>query len=264
MKAIAGVFKSKEDAGRAVAELRTLGLTNERISLLTPGSTQQELNAVPTLTAEKPGIATALGAVVGGTVGAAGGWEIGTVLAGALIPGVGPVVVAGIIGGAIIAALGAVGGGAVAGAVDSRISAGLPEDELFVYEDALRQGRSVVVALADPAQADAARGALDRNGAESIDKAREMMWVGARDVEKEHYIESGGDFEHEEPEYRAGFEAALKPANRDRSYEDCLTQLRISHPEYHDKAAFKHGFERGQHYRKERAKAVEAAAHKTA
>jgi len=41
-----------------------------------------------------------------------------------------------------------------------------------------------------------------------------MMWVGARDVEKEHYIESGGDFEREEPEYRAGFEAALSRQSR--------------------------------------------------
>jgi hypothetical protein len=264
MKAIAGVFKSKENAGRAVAELRTLGITNDRISLLTPGSTQQELNAVPTLTAEKPGMAKALGAVVGGTVGLAGGWEIGTVLAGALIPGVGPVVAAGLLGGAIVAALGAVGGGAAAGAMDASLSAGLPEDELFVYEDALRQGRSVVIALPDPAQSDAARGALEHNGAESIDKAREMMWVGARDVEKEHYIESGGDFEREEPEYRAGFEAALHVANRDKGYEECLAQLRVSHPEYHDKAAFKHGFARGQNYRKERLKAIKAVANKTA
>ncbi len=140
MKAIAGVFKSKDNAGRAVAELRTLGITNDRISLLTPGSTQQELNAVPTLTAEKPGMAKALGAVVGGTVGLAGGWEIATVLAGALIPGVGPVVVAGILGGAIVGALGAVGVGAAAGAMDANLSAGLPEDELLCLRRCLAPG----------------------------------------------------------------------------------------------------------------------------
>ena len=50
------------------------------------------------------------------------------------------------------------------------------------------QGRTVMIALADEGdQAEAARQILQRNGAESIDAAREQWWVGLRNAEKEHY-----------------------------------------------------------------------------
>ncbi len=54
------------------------------------------------------------------------------------------------------------------------MSDGLPKDELFVYEDALRQGRTVLIALTEDAtQAEAARAALLQAGAESLDTARD-------------------------------------------------------------------------------------------
>ncbi len=50
-------------------------------------------------------------------------------------------------------------------------SDGLPKDELVVYEDTLRQGRTVLIALTEDAtQAEAARG---QAGAESLDAARD-------------------------------------------------------------------------------------------
>lgn len=52
---------------------------------------------------------------------------------------------------------------------------GIPEDQLFVYENALRKGRTIViVAPEDGIQAEAARGALEYDGAETIDLVREM------------------------------------------------------------------------------------------
>ena len=69
-----------------------------------------------------------------------------------LIPGVGPVVAIGVAGGVILGALGAVGGGALGGKLEGKVFEGLPEDELYVYEDALRKGRSVVVVMAEDAQ----------------------------------------------------------------------------------------------------------------
>jgi len=53
------------------------------------------------------------------------------------------------------------------------VTLGLPEDEIFVYEDALRRGRSVVIALAeDDAAAAALRKSLEAKGAQAIDAAR--------------------------------------------------------------------------------------------
>jgi len=57
---------------------------------------------------------------------------------------------------------------------ENALSDGLPKDEFVVYEDALRQGRTVLIALTEDAtQAEAARAALGQAGAESLDAARD-------------------------------------------------------------------------------------------
>ena len=133
----------------------------------------------------------ALGAAVGGAIGVAGGVGLVPLLASFLIPGVGQVLAIGVVGGVLLGAIGAVSGGAAGGAIESNVFEGLPEDEMFVYEDALRKGRSVVVAMVDNDEADAVRGALENAGAESIDRARDMWWVGLRGAEKEKYETTG-------------------------------------------------------------------------
>src|SRR5437867_13198078 len=71
---------------------------------------------------------------------------------------------------------------------------GLPKDELFVYEDALRQRRTVLIALAhNERQAAEARTVLAESGAESVDAAREKWWLGLRDAEAEIYAVQGRD-----------------------------------------------------------------------
>jgi hypothetical protein len=146
-------------------------------------------------------------------------------------------------------ALGLPGGGGLGGRPDNSLSDGLPQEELYIYEDALRQGRSVVIAFAENhSQVEAAHHALNRAGAESIDRAREMWWIGLRDIEKEHY-EAGGDrFQQSEKEFRTGFQAAQHPANRERSYEESLDRLSEQHPIASDSDAFRQGFARGRIY----------------
>jgi hypothetical protein len=125
----------------------------------------------------------------------------------------------------------------------------LPKDEIFVYEDALKQGRTVLIAFAaDDKQAAAAREILESNGAESVDEAREQWWVGMRDAEKEHYVQAGGDFLQDEQEYRSGFESALLPHTRGRSYDGVSEYLRVLYPDIYRKDAFRRGYERGQRY----------------
>jgi hypothetical protein len=75
------------------------------------------------------------------------------------------------------------------------------------------------------------------------------MWcVGLRDIEKEHYDAGGEKFEQSEAEFRAGFEAAQHPANRERSYEESHDQLTARHPSACDSDAFRQGYERGRIY----------------
>ena len=52
-----------------------------------------------------------------------------------------------------------------------------------------------MVVMAKDDEADAVRGALEHAGAESIDRAREMWWIGIRDAEKEKYKADGSNFE---------------------------------------------------------------------
>jgi outer membrane lipoprotein SlyB len=246
MKAIVGVFKSRSDAERGAAELVPLEIPSARINILTAEVTDKEIAAVPTVASEQPGMGEAMGAVVGGAMGVAGGAGFAPAIASLLVPGVGPVLGIGILAGTLLAAIGAVAGGAIGAAMESAASEGVPENELFIYEDALRKGRTVVVVMAEDDDANAVRGALEFAGAETIDRAREMWWLGLRNVEKEHYSADGPSFAHDERDFRAGFEAALRLRNRSRSCEECYQEL--DGRDAHDSAAFRGGYERGRQY----------------
>ena len=250
MNTVAGIFQTREDAARAVEQLRGLGLSDANLSLLSPGTTEAQAEPeVPTSDTEQPGMGNALGGLVGGAMGAAGGMTLGAAAASLLIPGVGPIMAAGIVGAALFGAGGAAAGMAAGGALEDNIAHGLPHDELFIYEDALRQGRTVVIAgVEDDEQATAARATLDAAGAESVDAARESWWVGLRDAEDENYTGQGRDFKTDEPVYRRGFEAALHPGLRGASYEESAERMREKYGDACEHDAFRCGYERGQSY----------------
>src|SRR2546421_4566109 len=244
MESIVGIFESHTQAEKAVMQLYQAGTPVDRITLLAPGASEAQLNAVRTTETEQPGMGKALGATVGGAIGVAGGAS----LAGAasfFIPGVGPVIAAGLLGAAILGVTGAVGGAKAGEALEEGIADGLPHDELFLYEDAIRKGRSVVIAFAEGAeQAEKERQVLAQSGAESIDAARERWWIGLRDAEEEQYTEPDRDFATDEQTYRRGFEQALHPKLRGKSYDEALKILK----EAQDEEAFRRGYERGQNY----------------
>jgi hypothetical protein len=230
MTTVAGVFRSREAAERAVDELRQKGLRN--VNLIAPGAVEGT-DAVATSPTEQPGMGRAVGGVVGAGVGIAGGFEIGTALASLVLPGVGPVVATGIAAATLLGVGGALGGAAAGEALEQETTAGLPEDEIYVYKDALRQGRAVVFVQArDADEAARSRGVLEAAGAESVDAAREQWWIGLRAPEKEHYQSNGGDFARDEKAYRRGFEAGLCGRAADPSESD----------------AFRRGYERGRRH----------------
>src|SRR2546428_920241 len=251
MKTVVGIFASRSDAEEAAQELRSAGITNDKINFLLPGAGEEEWAAVPTVEAEQPGMGKTVGGVVGGALGAAAGLPVGAAAASSFVPGVGPVVAVGMIAASLIgAAAGAVGGAATGEALEDSLFKGLPADELFVYEDALRKGRAVVIALADDdRQAGEARRILLRAGAEDLDTAREHWWIGLRDVEAEAYHAQGGDFKQDESNFRRGFEAALQLRARGKSYAQAQEYLRLNYSDVYREESFRRGFQRGQaHY----------------
>src|SRR5580700_900751 len=213
METISGVFETRTAAERAMQEASTAGIPADRITLLTPGSVDhldKEMTSVPTDATEQPGMGKAIGALLGGGVGITGGS-----LLIALVPGVGPITALGLLGAAIAGAAGATVGATVGDKIEKSTTQGLPEDEIFVYEDALRQGRSVVIVGAgDNDSASLLRELLKMQGAESVDAAREQWWIGLRSAEESHYSNSGKSFAEGEEYFRRGFEAALHARTR--------------------------------------------------
>jgi hypothetical protein len=261
MESIVGLFNSLPDAKRAAAILSTLGIPEDRMTVLSPHTSEADIEAsVPTDDTEQPGMGQAVGGTVGAAMGVAGGATAGAAVASLLVPGVGPVIALGLIGAALLGAGGAAAGAVAGDAMENAMADGLPHDELYVYEDALRRGRSVVIAFADDEQiAENARAALLQAGAETVDAAREEWWIGLRGAELEHYTSQGGDFKVDEAKYRLGFEAALHPNRRGKSSADVVENLKQKYGDDSVSGAFRHGYERGQQYL-----AYVAEAHKVA
>lgn len=241
MKTVVGIFQSREQAQAAASRLREAGFAAEGVNLLTPSASEAQIHSgIPTTETEQPGMGKAVGGVVGGAAGAAAGMGLATAAASLLVPGVGAVTAIGLAAAALFGAGGAVGGAAAGAALEDSMSGGIPRDELYLYEDALSHGRSVVFAFARTSeQEELARKAFSLGGAESLDAARERWWIGLRDAEKEHY--EAGD----EPTFRRGFEAALHPAARGKSYEEALADLEARHAQVFRHEAFRRGYERG-------------------
>ena len=127
-------------------------------------------------------------------------------------------------------------GAAIGNALETTLSQGVPRDDLFVIEDALRSGHSVALALVeDEAAAQRAREALRDEGALDMETARDRWWTSLTEAER-------GVFNPvEEHAYRCGFEAAQWCDNREN--------VRSLHGDMIDEPAFQRGWERGLDYR---------------
>ena len=249
MDTVTGIFNTHADAERAITELKAAGVAPEEISLLAPQASEEARASVPVAYSEQPGTGRAMGGVVGGAVGAATGLGLSAAAASIFIPAVGPVLAIGFLGAALFGAGGAIGGAAAGEALEQGMDEGLPVDEMFVYEDALRQGRSVVVILArDSLRANIAREVMRQTGSESIDSARENWWVGLRGAEEEPYSAEGEDFGRVERNHRQGFEAALSPGMRGKTYDEAVNYLSANYPETYSDHSFRRGYQRGQDY----------------
>jgi hypothetical protein len=236
---MSGVFSSRDEAQRALTALGSIGVPDTKTSLLTPGDMSQQVEWVRFDAAESAG---------------AGRGQPG--LTSAFLPGVGRVTGAGALAIAILRAAGARIDAAAGESPKDALVEALPEDEIFLYEDALRDGRSVVIALAeDSIAAEPIRESLVKQGGEASDARRQQWWMGLRDNEREHYSASGRNFTQDEKFYRLGFEAALHARTRCMEFDQVsaemdsrLEDLERQYPEADIEEPFTRGYRRGREY----------------
>lgn len=248
MQAVTGVFKSSDQAENAVKQLRSLGIPDKRIGIVRPGTAPERLEAgVPITDTEEPGMGRAMGAAVGGAMGAAGGATAGLAVASLIVPGIGPLLAFGMVGAALLGVVGAAAGSAVGDQVEEELGEGIPHEDVYLYEDALRHGHTVLIAYVDEGdQADNAAQAMRQAGAEDLNVLRENWWQELREGESAHYT---GDFNKDEESYRRGYAAALHPQRRDRDYSDVEDELRTQYANTVLDRPFQSGYERGLNHR---------------
>ena len=252
MEIVTGVFKSRDSAEKAISQLRSLGIPDQRIGIIAPGSASADTieKGVPVTDTEDPGMGRAMGAAVGGAMGAAGGATLGLAVATLAIPGIGPVIAFGMVGAALLGMVGAAAGSAVGDTVEEELGEGIPHEDVYLYEDALRRGNSIVVAYADEGdQEDRAKEVLNNAGAQDIETLRERWWDELKEDERTRYE---GDFDSDEQSFRRGYTAALHPQRRGKAYSDVEDDLRAAYAGTELDRPFQYGYERGQSYRPKR------------
>jgi hypothetical protein len=218
--------------------------------LLSPGTPDKRVEeTVPETESEEAGPVEKIGSSVGRGAGIAGGIMLGGALGSIFVPGVGTVLAAGVLAAALLGTVGAAVGAAAGSAVDEKTATALHYEDLHLYEAALRQGRSVVIAVAiDESEARAVRDALSEAGAQSLDEAREIWWSDLRAAEEKAYQTEGKDFAFDEGLYRRGFEAASHPRTRGLTLVQSAPFLREYFSEDYQRDAFRSGYERGRLY----------------
>src|SRR6476646_1547925 len=196
MQVVTAIFDTRREAENAAKEVRSLGIPDSRIGLVTPEGSAQGDTTVPVTDTEYPGMGTAMGAAVGGAMGAAGGATLGLAAATLIVPGVGPVLAFGLLGAALLGGTGAAVGAAVGDKIEEGLGEGFPHEDVYLYEYALRLGRSVVIVHAvNDEQHSKARALLNRTGALDLDRVRDGWWSELRESERTRYEDDGRDFD---------------------------------------------------------------------
>jgi hypothetical protein len=150
-----GVFKTREAAERAVADLKKSGYRDDQIGVVgkdASGKTVKTDGTGETNAAE--------GAAIGAAAGA-GAMALGSLAVSfGVIPVIGPVLAVGPLAAALISAA---GGAAVAGIAGALIGWGIPEEDAKYYEGEVKAGRYLVTVDRDD-RMDDTRGTFTRHG----------------------------------------------------------------------------------------------------
>ena len=168
------VFDSRQEAERALAELRSGGISESAISIVGRGDEHDSGSTGNNNSNNANGDATG-DVVKGATIGAGAGVLLG--IAALAIPGVGPLAAAGAIASSAIPTAAAIGGGAglAAGSIGGLLADhGVDAEDSKYFEDRIHQGGIFVSVQADQANVPLAqvREILQRNGGHSASQPR--------------------------------------------------------------------------------------------
>ena len=245
MKVLVGIFHSATAANEASQALHAAGLPTGHLMLLTPETGGAALH---TVSPEHP--AGACDVKAGHVLGAATGFAGGLLSSAAvilLVPGVGPILAVGtLVTGALV---GATVGATLGGVVQDTFTMTLAPEEVFVYEEALRQECSLLlVKPGDEHQRDLILALCARLSTERVDDLREHWWQGQRQQEAAAYQGTDEEFAAHEATYRRGFEAALDMRARGKTYAEAAHALAVRDGAIYHDDVFRQGFARGQIY----------------
>jgi uncharacterized membrane protein len=233
MTTVAGIFDSLEEAEAAVQTLKSHGISDGQINVLARGESSFPVHAKQA------------GGAIGGALG------LGAVT---LLPGLGPVIGLGMLASGLIG----VALGAAAGAAVDRHTHGVPNEDLFFFEETIRNGGAVVIIeTRDATQETQGRNLIERAGGRAAHVVRRDWWQGRRHQEGDYLRSRGYELEPVESDYRSGFEAALHPTTRGRAYEQVVSYVETCYPGPCRTAAFRVGYDRGQEYFRDRVQARE-------
>ena len=176
MKRVVGIFKTEDQAIRAIEGLKRDGYREDEISVVTKDKGQHDrvtevagdVRDVRDGNVDRDGDAgskAAGGAITGGTIGGIGGLLLG--LGTFAIPGIGPIIAAGPIAAAIG---GALAGGAVGGLLGALTDFGIPEEEAREYETRINAGEILVLVDTDDDRRDSVYGNFYENESVNRDK----------------------------------------------------------------------------------------------
>jgi hypothetical protein len=134
---VVGVFNTRAEADRAVADLKRAGYRDDQIGMVARDAEGR------TVRTDGSGDRTNAGegAAIGAAAGAVGGAAVGAGIAAGVIPVIGPVLAIGTLGTVL---LNAAGGAAIAGLAGALIGWGIPEEDARYYESEVKAGRYLV------------------------------------------------------------------------------------------------------------------------
>ena len=163
---VIGVYASSAGAEEAAHVLHGHGWSEEQMSLITRGH-ENDLSAVGAL---RHSDSTEKSAVIGGAAGAAVGFLAGSSLF--IIPGLGPIVFAGAMASGFT-------GGLVGGLLGAMSGWGIKGDHVRKYEDALKEGKAILILTGEPEQ-------LAEGRAELLASSAEKVVVHAENADTDH------------------------------------------------------------------------------
>jgi uncharacterized protein (TIGR02271 family) len=186
---VIGLYDSFQDAQQVVRELRDMGMSNDRISLVAndaSGEYAGQLGQTGTKgrKGKKDDSGAETGAGIGAVLGGLGGLLVG--LGALTIPGIGPVLAAGPLATAVSAmvgaGVGAVAGAATGGLLGAMVDMGIPEEQAQFYSEGVRRGGTLVVVEAEDQEVDRVRDVMNRFNPVDIDERasqwRSSGWTG--------------------------------------------------------------------------------------